>query len=65
MAKAKLGDKIRILGFQPDSDGTLPTSEQKLIGKTGVVEYIGGMGELHGTWGGIAILPEDKYEVIP
>lgn len=62
---AKVGDKIRILGFQPDSDGTLPISEQKLIGKEGRVEYIDDRGNLHGTWGGIAILPEDKYEVIP
>ena len=46
---AKVGDKIRILGFQPDSDGTLPISEQKLIGKTGVVEYIDDRGNLHGT----------------
>ena len=61
----KVGDKIRILGFQTDSDGTLPVSEQKLIGKTGVVEYIDDCKNLHGTWGGIAILPEDKYEVIP
>ena len=62
---AKVGDKIRILGFQPDSDGSLPMSERRLIGKEGQVEYIDDRGNLHGTWGGIAILPEDKYEVIP
>lgn len=62
---AKVGDKIRILGFQPDSDGSLPMSERRLIGKEGRVEYIDDRGNLHGTWGGIAILPEDKYEVIP
>ena len=62
---AKVGDKIRILGFQPDSDGSLPMSERRLIDKEGQVEYIDDRGNLHGTWGGIAILPEDKYEVIP
>ena len=36
----KVGDKIRILGFATDSDGTLPISEKTLIGKVGTVTHI-------------------------
>lgn len=63
-AKAVVGDTIQILDFARDSDGGLPQSEQKLIGKTGVVTHIGGLGELHGTWGGLAVLTNDKYKII-
>lgn len=63
-AKAKVGDLIKILGFKPDSDGKIYISEAKLIGKTGRVTSIGDRGELHGTWGGISVLPVDEIEVI-
>ena len=63
-ARAKEGDTILIDGFAADNDGTIPESESRLIGKTGVVTFVGGMGDLHGTWGGIGILPVDKYHVI-
>lgn len=63
-SKAKVGDLIKIIGFKPDRDGKIYASEAKLMGKTGRVTSIGGMGELHGTWGGINILPDDEYEVI-
>jgi len=34
-------------------------------GREGVVEYIDGLDQLHGTWGGLAVIPgEDKFEVI-
>ena len=33
--------------------------------KLGEVTIIDGMGQLHGTWGGLAIIPEeDTFEVI-
>ena len=63
-ARAKEGDTIMIDGFAADLDGTIPESERRLIGKSGVVTYVGGMGDLHGTWGGIGILPNDQYHVI-
>ena len=63
-ARAKEGDTIMIDGFAADLDGTIPESEKRLIGKSGVVTYVGGMGDLHGTWGGIGILPNDQYQVI-
>lgn len=53
----KLGDKIRIIHLQGE-DG-------RYDGKEGVVEYIDGIGQLHGTWGGLAVIPDyDEYVVI-
>lgn len=34
-------------------------------GKIGVITHIDDMGQLHGTWGGCAIIPEiDDFEII-
>ena len=34
-------------------------------GTTGVVDHIDDAGQLHGSWGGCAVIPEiDKFEVI-
>lgn len=60
----KIGDRIRILGFATDSDGTLPISEKNLIGKEGVVTHIDDMGHIKGTWGSLRLLPEDSYEIV-
>ena len=52
----KVGDKIRIIfmNYQPD-----------YTGRVGTVEFIDDAGQIHGTWGGCAIIPEaDEYEVI-
>ena len=59
MTKAKIGDRIVIKGFEGDEP-----SADKYIGKTGVVEIIDDMGIIHGTWGGLGLLPEDDYEVL-
>ena len=59
MAKAKIGDRIVIKGFKGDEP-----SAADYIGKTGVVESIDDKGQLHGTWGGLGLLPEDDYEVL-
>lgn len=61
---AKVGDLIKILGFEPDSEGKIFAYEAKFIGKTGRVTSIGAMGEIYGTWGEISIRPEDEIEVI-
>ena len=56
-SEVKEGDKIRIIhlsGENSDYDG-----------KEGVVEHIDGIGQLHGTWGGLAIIPGvDEFEII-
>ena len=52
----KVGDKIRSI----DMGG-----EPKYCGREGGVTHIDDMGQLHGTWGGLAVIPgEDVYEVI-
>lgn len=36
-----------------------------LTGKIGVVQFYDSMGQLHGTWGGLVIVPgEDRYRII-
>ena len=53
----KVGDRIRIISM----DG-----EPQYTGKTGTVTIIDSMGQIHGTWGGCALIPNlDRFEVIP
>lgn len=52
----KVGDKIRIIRM----DG-----EPQYDGKIGYVEHIDDAGQIHGTWGGCALIPGvDEYKVI-
>ena len=52
----KVGDKIKIIHM----DG-----EPQYSGKTGVVEVIDDIGQIHGSWGGCALIPGvDEYEVV-
>ena len=60
---AKVGDKIRIVRMD-DANGT-DYQASTMNGKEGVIELIDGSGQLHGTWGGLAVIPGlDVYEVI-
>mgnify|MGYP003297847921 CR=1 FL=1 len=53
----KIGDKIRIVHLQGE-DG-------RYEGREGIVEHIDGIGQLHDTWGGLAIIPEeDEFEIL-
>jgi len=53
---AKVGDKIKILYMR---------GEPQYKGKTGIIELIDCAGQLHGSWGSPAIIPEiDSFEVI-
>jgi hypothetical protein len=58
-ARAEVGDIVMILGFS----GSQYKSEKELIGKTGKVTFIDSTGAIHGTWGGISLLPDDDYVV--
>ena len=52
----KIGDKIRIINME---------GEPQYTGKTGIVKHIDSIGQIHGTWGGCALQPEnDEYEII-
>ena len=54
------GDTIRITQMD---DPYIPQGSYN--GKEGVVELIDSAGQLHGTWGGLAVIPgEDKFIVI-
>lgn len=51
-----IGKKIRII----DMDG-----EPQYSGKTGVVKHVDSIGQIHGTWGGCALVPgTDDFEII-
>ena len=52
----KVGDKIRIIRME---------EEPEYDNRTGVVEFIDDLGQLHGTWGGCALIPGiDAFEII-
>lgn len=56
--KAKVGDTIKITRLEDPYDNTYE-------GRTGTVESIDDAGQLHGTWGGLAVIPEvDCYTII-
>ncbi len=39
--------------------------EPQMTGVTGEIEYIDGIGQLHGTWGSLAVIPnEDEVEIV-
>lgn len=53
----KVGQKVRIIHLEGE--------DCRYDGKEGVIEQIDGIGQLHGTWGGLAIIPEaDEFTVI-
>lgn len=56
MNMPKIGDKLKILHME---------GEPHYTGKVGTVTHIDSIGQIHGTWGGLAIQPEhDSWEVI-
>ena len=63
MEKVKIGDTVRIIRM--DDDGGRDTQAAVYAGKTGTVEHIDSIGQLHGTWGGLALIPGvDEYEIL-
>ena len=58
----KVGDTIKILWVDDCGYDTVVNS---YIGLEGIVQFIDSIGQLHGTWGGLAIIPcTDKFKVI-
>ena len=54
--KVNVGDRIRIVEMK---------GEPSYSGRVGVVDLVDGIGQLHGSWGGLAIQPEnDTYEIL-
>ena len=57
MDKVKIGDRIKIIEMK---------GEPQYTGRMGVVTHIDDAGQIHGTWGGCAIVPEiDTYIILP
>lgn len=55
--KVKVGDRIRILHLRDE--------DTRYDGREGTVEFIDAIGQLHGSWGGLAVIPEvDSFVVI-
>ena len=56
MISVNIGDKIKINYMK---------GEPQYTDAEGIVRYIDDIGNIHGSWGGCAIVPDmDKYEVI-
>ena len=56
MNNVKIGDTIKIINME---------GEPQYKGRKGVVTHIDDAGQIHGTWGGCAIIPEvDTYVII-
>ena len=52
----KMGDYIRIVYME---------GEPQYAGRKGYVTHVDSIGQIHGTWGGCAIIPgTDSYEVL-
>lgn len=53
----KVGDTIRIIHLKDE--------DNRYDGRVGEVESIDDIGQLHGTWGGLAVIPEeDEFEIV-
>jgi hypothetical protein len=56
MEKVKIGDTIKIIKME---------GEPQYTNREGVVTHIDDAGQIHGTWGGCAIIPEvDTYIIL-
>ena len=54
--KLNIGDKIEIIEM---------VGEPQYTGKVGVVDFIDDAGQVHGSWGGLAVQPErDKVRLL-
>lgn len=63
MEKVKIGDTIRIVRL--NDDGGKDFQAKMYNGRSGVVKYIDSLGQLHGTWGGLAVIPGvDEFEIL-
>lgn len=59
MIDVKVGDRIRIIRLDD------PYALDSYNGREGVVRDIDSLGQLHGSWGGLAVIPEeDEFEVL-
>ena len=56
MEKINIGDKLKIINM---------VGESQYTNKEGIVTHIDDIGQIHGTWGGCAIILDiDSFEVL-
>ena len=56
MGKINVGDKIKIIKM---------VGEPQYTNREGLVTHIDDAGQIHGTWGGCAVIPEiDSYVIL-
>lgn len=56
MIEVKIGDTIKIIRME---------GEPQYTGKIGIVEFVDDANQIHGTWGGCALIPGvDLFEII-
>ena len=56
MSKVKVGDRIKIIKME---------GEPLYTNREGVVTHTDDAGQIHGTWGGCAVIPEvDTYIIV-
>lgn len=59
----RVGDVILIVTMN-DSNGSDPQAH-KYNGRSGIIREIDDFGQLHGSWGGLAVIPEmDNVKII-
>jgi hypothetical protein len=63
MEKVNIGDRIRIVRM--DDNGGKDTRARDYDGRAGIVGHIESLGQLYGSWGGLAVIPGvDEYEIL-
>ena len=63
MTDYKVGQKIRIIHMDDNNGKDVQANEYN--GKVGIISLVDGIGQLHGSWGGLAVNPEiDEIEII-
>lgn len=56
MENVNVGDTIKIISMK---------DEPQYANRTGVITHIDDAGQIHGTWGGCAIIPDiDEFEIL-
>ena len=56
MKDVKVGDRLRIIEMK---------DEPQYTGREGIVKYIDDAGQIHGTWGGCALIPGlDEFVIV-
>lgn len=72
IGSVRIGTKIRIeemhaeTAVSPAFPDGIDHQAEALNGKTGIVTSIDDAGQLHGDWGGLAVIPgEDRFSILP